>query len=173
MATKSAFNYLITGVRSNFALRGITALVSAGWRERMKQIQGGVNRVVFVPSDLSGAGGTLTKEFGKSGPGGNPRPLLGWRRRATICVWAHDATDLNDEAKQIEATETLAEQMIQAANATVAAAIGWGETTWSPDPTERKFGLELLISIELGSVFFDVTYPSVTPTPVIEKEIST
>lgn len=176
---KSGLVALVTDVRAYFVEHEVTAKVSLGWKERTKQINQGpgrANRVVFTPSDDSGRGGKIVAA---KQPGNHPvknelgaieghvRPLRNWERIVVVSVWAVDATDaqsLQDEEKQIEATETLFEWVLRAVHQSVHVNGQWGDVIWTTDPVEHLFGRELRVSLLFSHPLYDrptgMAYPA-------------
>lgn len=179
----SGLTALVNGVRSYFTGAGLTANVSVGWKEAAKQVNQGTgraNRVVFVPSDLGGRGGTLTavqqpgqRNFGTPTVDTAVRALQDWERTLLVRVWAVDSTSPNDEEKQIEAVETLFEWTIRAVQSFAKNNGRWGAVEWLAAPIERQFGRELQAELVYRHPLFDapqvVIFPQAGPiTKVIE-----
>lgn len=172
---------LVASVRDYFSTFGVTANVELGWNRRTRQTNqgaGGANRVIFVPSDEAGGGGSLARPhlmgprefFDPSSPTptrpvATARPLLDWQRVIFFYVWARDPARAEDEGAQIEATETLFEEAVRAIHSAPGgfASLSWGGTKWTP-PAERSFGLELRGSLTFQHPLFDrpseIVYPS-------------
>lgn len=165
------------------AANGITATVEVGWKRRPRQDNqgtGGANRVVFIPSGEKGDGGKLTPprfpgqrtvRDAVDAPVGNVRSLIDWKRNVVISIWAADRTTANDpnnEAAQIEAVETLFEWVARAVHSAPGAfaSIEWGEPTFT-EPTERSFGLELLVPLTFSHPIFDQPRDLVFPTVAV------
>jgi hypothetical protein len=152
-----------------FAANGVSATVDvAGWKRRWRQGHG--NRVVFVPSEESGAGGTLVGPHMVGGRNirdpnavdptkrvAEVRSLMGWERSVTVSVWAVDHDNKESEAAQIEATEALFEWTVRAVHAAPGAfaSVRWGATRWE-EARERSYGLELLASMTFVHPVYDV-----------------
>lgn len=182
MANRSGLIALVHGVRAYFAANSITANVAAcGWRQRSEQMNQGpgrANRVLFIPGDMNGRGGSLAN--GPRLSSTNPRPLVQWNKLVTLSVWAADPNPANraDEEKQIEAVETLLEQTIQAMRYALDpdteqrvgfATIEFHDLTWTVDNTEMYFGREVLVTFTHKGPLFDVTYDTGTPDPAVNR----
>lgn len=160
---------LRTDIAALFEAWNVSANVVLGRRERAKQVnqgEGGANRVVLQPGDESGAFGKLV---GPRGPGGNPRPLFDWLQLVNVYVWGVDKTDPTNEEKQFLATYDLLRWTMRAIQRSAAASGVSSSVRIMPAPVERAFGVELLIALELRDSITDVTYPVVTPTPVVNR----
>jgi hypothetical protein len=184
MAINSGLVALVTNVQSYFTSRSITANVSLGWKQETKQINQGpgrANRVVFIPSPPSGAGGRLVgaqqpgpRRFGP-GVGGDTsaRSLFTWERQVLVSVWAADTSDPHNETKQLEAIEDLFELTVRAVHAATQANAQWGEVTWVLSPNEHTFGRELRAALSFAHPLFDdevvVKYPGKAITRVLES----
>lgn len=179
---KSGLVQCVDYVRDFFATNGVSATCELGWRRRDRQLnQGaplGANRVVFTPSDSGGAGGTLVparfpgprtlRDAGQAM--GTVRSLRDWERAVTVSVWAVDPTKPNDEASQIEASETLFEWVVRAVHSAPGAfaEMEWGAVQWT-EPPERSFGLELIASLTFKHPIFDVPRELVFPSGAAVK----
>ncbi len=173
MANTNALVGLVNGVRTYFAANGIIASVPpVGWRQRSEQINqstGGASRVVFVPGDEQGHAGSLHR--GRSNTD-NPRALLEWDMIATAYIWGVDTTGINDEQKQVEATNTLFENVVRGVHYSVdpntgtvmgTAQVLWGDVRWNIDNTEQYFGRELIVGLTLKTSLLDPVTSTTTP----------
>lgn len=161
---------LVKDVRSYFESYELTSEVRLGWRQRPQQVnqgQGQANRVIFIPSELNGRGGEMTAARHINY---NPRAIFDWNRHFTISVWAVDSSDLQNEEKQIEAAETLVEWTMRAVQRSQAANIEWGETQWTINPVELKFGVEVLLSAVMRHPIFDVDSDVGTPNGRVKRD---
>jgi hypothetical protein len=175
---KSGLASLVAGVQAYFTANAVTAAVSLGWKQPAQQINQGTgraNRVVFIPSDPGGKGGKLTAT---QQPGhrmiGDPveataRALLTWERYVVVSVWAVDGTDPHDEAKQIEAVETLFEWTLRAVHSVAHNDARWGDVAWTTSPVEHVFGRELRAGLTYRHPMFDAPVGVVIPTPQISR----
>lgn len=164
---------MVTDVQAYFTANSVTANVSLGWRERTKQVNQGpgrANRVVFTPSDESGAGGEIVAPqhvgpqfFGTAPNTISARALFDWERLVTVSVWAVDTTSPADEGKQIEAVEDLFEWVVRAVQYSRKDTALWGSVKWTVAPTELMFGRELVASLTLRHPLFDAPRDIVYP----------
>ena len=169
--TRSGLVQAVSYVQTFLTSKGLTAKCELGWKRRDRQLnQGsplGANRVLFIPSDSGGKGGTIVPARfpgprNVRDPGaadavvGSIRSLHDWQRRVTVSVWGVDAENRTDEAKQIEATETLLEWVVRAVHSAPGAfaEAAFGEVTWS-EPPDRSFGLELIVGLTFKQPLFD------------------
>lgn len=173
---RSGLERLILGVKGYFAAHSVTAAVSFGSRARFRQDNQGIgraNRVVFynrpgrlVPPQNVGPI-DVPSEADPTVRVATVRALNDWERSFLVSVWARDNAAPTDDLLQALATEALLEWTIRAVHAT-----GFHDLTWSTvDPTEdteRGFGDELLVSLQLTHPMFDVPddvgYPDFTLT---------
>lgn len=156
---------MVASVQAFFAARSIGANVSLGWKEASKQVNQGTgraNRVVFIPSDPGGRGGTIgpaqqpgQRRFGTAPNDVSTRALFTWERLLTVSVWAVDTTAPNDESKQIEAVEDLFEWTVRAVQAFAQNNARWGDVSWLASPIERQFGRELQAALVFRHPLFD------------------
>lgn len=168
---------LVASVRTYFTSNAVTATARLGWKQPTQQINqgpGGANRVIFIPSDPSGRGGSLDGGARQPGPrvfGGDTtaRSLVSWKRLVTVSVWAVDTSDPHDEEKQIEAVEDLFEWTIRAVHAYAHADARWGEVVWTVSPIEHVFGRELRAALTLNLPMFDKPTGLAFPAPAITK----
>lgn len=168
---KSGLVAMVESVREYFVDRNVTAHVSLGWKQPTQQINqgfGGANRVVFIPSDPSGKGGSLG---GAAQPGDrrigtdtSVRSLYNWERFVVVSVWAVDSSDPADEAKQIEAVESLFEWTVRGVHAFAANNARWGDVAWTTSPVEHVFGRELRAGLVFRHPIFDTPAVVVRPT---------
>lgn len=162
------FVHLVTKVREYFTAHAVTATVTAGFKERQRQDTQGpgrANRVVFLPGDPSGKGGSLA--FGVRSPGlrevfgadgkraATWRNLGDWDRVLGVSVWAYDPDAATDELVQIAACTDLAIWTRRAVDSVGMADLVWSEATWTV-PKTRSFGQELLIGLTLRQPMPDV-----------------
>lgn len=164
---------------------GVTAKVEVGWKRRPRQDnQGalGANRVVFIPSDEKGDGGSLKParfvgdraiRDADSNHVADVRSLLNWERSVQVSIWASDRTtpnDPNNEAAQVEAVETLFEWVVRAVHCAPGAfaSVTWGDPKWT-EPVERSFGLELLVPLTFSHPIFDQPRELVFPSGAVSR----
>ncbi len=176
--TRSGLIAATTYVASFFAANGVTAAVSVGWRERDKvlnQGSGGANRVVFIPSSLTGDAGAIApvrfpgdrnvRATAADAPIATIRSLGSWERTVSVSVWAADRSDPTNESAQIEATETLLEWVMRAVHSAPGAFADaqFGKVLMTP-LTQRSYGLELSVELSFKQPIFDVPRDLVYPT---------
>lgn len=179
---QSALVQLYADVKSYVATKNAGTEVLFGLRERTMQInQGtnGANRIVFVPGRLpNGEAGEL---LGVDGPGETidpvskgavPRALYLHGKIATLSVWAantdNDPSASVDEAAQEQAIEQMFEWVLRAVRRSQAGAanVEWAAPRYNNTPIERRFGIELLAELVIGTQYFDDTPGIVFPTGV-------
>lgn len=181
---RSGLRALFNGVQAYFDAFNVTAQVAVGWKAykgQLNQGAGRANRVVLVPSDLSGNAGKIGQpvERGErriysaddeeqTHPLATTRAIADWERVITLAVWAYDGTAPNDELRQVEAAEELLELAKRAVDATGGAAIAWGAVRCLP--TERQFGAELLVSLTFAQPLYDVPLEHAYPGLRITKK---
>lgn len=169
---RSGLMSLVESVREYLSERDPEVEVRAGWHQRDRvdnQAIAGANRVVFTPSDDNGAGGRIS---GIRGPGlrsfedgdalVSSRGLYNWDRLVVVSVWA-STLDRENEEEQIEATELLFEDVMQAVQASAYATAQWGAINWTPPP-ERAFGRELRVALTFKHPMLGEEYEVVIPT---------
>lgn len=183
IVTSSGLLPAVNAVQAYFDSNSVVAKVSIGWRQKMRkdnQAATSANRVIFIPSDSGGVGGTLTSP---RYPGarnivdpnaddptkvvGTVRELVGWQRKILISVWAYDNSAPEDEQVQIQAAESLLEWTTRAIHQAPGAfgELVWGDTTWT-EPSERHFGQEILVGLVFNHPIFDAPRYFVYPTAV-------
>lgn len=165
-------------VRDFLAANGLGTEVKVGWKERAKQDNQGAgraNRVIFIPSDLSGRGGSIVgphqggerdvRQAVDAPRHATVREISGWRRVVTLSIWAYDGDDRENEEAQIEAVETLHEWVTRAVHSAPGAFATplWGDVSWPPRG-ERQFGVEMLVGLTFRQPLFDQPRPVVYPT---------
>lgn len=159
---------LVAGASSYLVAHGVSAVVTAGFKERRRQDNQGpgrANRIVFLPGDPSGKGGSLAVGVRYPGPRevrnasdelvGTWRSLGDWDRIMTVSIWAYDGTAPSNELAQIVACSQLAIWARRAIDSVGLADLRWGEASWVP-PKERTLGQELLIGLSLQMPMPDV-----------------
>lgn len=152
---------LVAGVRAYLTAQGVTATVTAGFKERRRQDTQGpgrANRLVFLPGDPSGKGGSLAVGVRYAGDreerdgSGNLvatwRALGDWDRIVTLSVWAYDGAAPRDELAQIAACSALAIWARRAVDSVGMADLRWTDATWTV-PKESTFGQELLLGLQI------------------------
>lgn len=184
---------LYTSVQAYFKATGRVAQVYLGLRYRDLW---DTSRVVIIDGEFDGSNAPKVRSAGRfAAPtqkrSVNPREIVSWPRPVTLSIRGVDATDPDDESKQIEATEALIEATVQALQQATAidpatglavgigqASVDWGDSraAWV-DPgsaTQQGWGKEFLVTFTYRCVFFDVADNIVFPTPAIQKnELST
>lgn len=171
LTIKSGLVQLVTDVRAFFAANDLDDVgVHLGWRKRdASGITHGddvANRVVFVPSALAGKGGKIAAPHQpgeRNADEFSTRTLRTWERAITVCVWAVDSTDPDDEEKQISAVETLFEWTVRAVHASAYANAVWGDAEWTAPDAEHIYGRELVVGLTLKHPIFDVPKVRVFP----------
>ncbi len=165
-----AIPLLYQDVQDQFTEDGLTAKFSFGPRALATQINQGpgrANRVLFIPGDAkSGKAGS----YGPARyPGGLPRHLATFKETLYVYCWGVDATDsatLNNELKQYEAARDLHDSVVRAIylspNVKPRQMI-MTDPTWVTAKLERKFGAEIMFTIEIEGAIVDE--PSVALDP--------
>ena len=165
-------------VRTYLETHGVSAKVSLGWKERARQSNQGAgtaNRVVIIPSDAQGKGGTIN-QIKSPGPRplkdetgtvvGHVRGLREWERQLSVAVWAADPARPNDDEATIEATEALFEWVVRAFHSANYTHIEWGSVTWTTAPNETSYGREMVVDVTLSHPIFDLPTETARPTQV-------
>lgn len=171
---------MVARVRAFFVEHDVTAVVTAGFRERHKQLTQGpgrANRVVFIPGDpTSGRAGRIgpvrnpgpRDVFSATDPTkrvGTVRSISDWDRLITLSVWAHDGDAPTDELAQIDAVTRLLEWTKRAVDNARQADLVWGEATFTPPGVRAPaFGQEVLVTLTLQHPIFDIPRDVVVPT---------
>jgi len=179
---KSGLIGFVNRVRAYFTARGYTADISVGWKKRtlfVNEGPGGANRVVFVPCEPSGgSAGEITgaKQVGPrdvTDSDGNlvasVRALRTWERMLFVSIWGVDASDVDDEEKQIEATDTLFEQVVQGVEHAAGPNAVWVDPRFNMRVIERTFGHEMTLGLIYKHPLFDAPLTPSFPTAEIRK----
>lgn len=171
-----------------FTALGVNATVYLGLKDRDRW---DTSRVVIIDGEFDGSNTPKVRSAGKFGApwqkkSVNPRELVSWERPVTLSIRGVDPTNIDSEAAQIQATESLIEVTLQAlqnalttdpvTGATVAigqANIDWADSkaVWV-DPgtaTQQTWGKEFLVSFTYKCVFFDLAEGVAYPTPALQK----
>jgi hypothetical protein len=176
---------LVKGVRAFFVDHDVTAVVTAGFRERHRQTQGPgrANRVVFIPGDpTSGRAGKLgpvknagpRDVFSNEDPTvrvGTVRSIADWDRTLTLSVWGYDGDAPGDELAQLAAVTDLFEWTMRALSYVRQADILVGDVTFTlPGERAPAFGQELLVGLTLSHPLYDVPRDVVIPSFTLDKD---
>lgn len=177
------------GVAQYLQGNGVTATVVLGWRENVQLINEGdgtANRIVIQPGDPQGGAGELAapRQVGTgprtiwpplpvSGPDAQSpddvvgRELADWAERATVFVWAADASAPEDERRQYIAVRGLLTWFQRAAVYVARNAVELGDLEWvDSKDIEKQYGRELAIAMVYHSPLFDLADELVHPTNV-------
>jgi hypothetical protein len=185
--TRSGLKALSAGVASYFSQNNVQAVVGKiGWRSRFRvdnQGPGGGSRVIFIPGEYDGStdfkpmkGGELTKPRHSHV---EARELVWWRKTVTLSVWGADRINPDDDEAQIEATEALFEWAVRGVHNAIdpmsgrpvgLADVVWKDVTWVKPPSERAFGLEMLVTFEHQAAMFDVAGDLAYPLGVVTQQ---
>lgn len=171
MANRSGLVYLVDQVRELVHNVDASVVVELGFRKRPQQLNqspGRANRIVFIPSSPNGGAGALVAPRSPGNRADDSRILRTWHRELTVSIWAVDPTDRSDEAKQLEAIETLLELTMQAVQRVAHATAEWGDPVWTV-PAEISFGLELLVPLTFKTPIFDADAERVFPSFALTK----
>ena len=163
------FKRLVDGVAAYLSEKGVTAVVDRGWKARAKQINQGpgrANRVVFMGSKPDGSAGLILnpRQVGSRHAGGDysVRPLSDWSRAVYVSIWAYDGDHPNDEGAQDDAVYQLFAWVQRGVQSVAFGNAVWGATKFTI-PTERAFGLELLVDLTFQHMIpdlpVDIAYP--------------
>lgn len=170
MSTVFALTTLYSKVKQVFVDEVLDAKFSFGKREPTKQVNQGpgrANRVVFVP----GIDGSVGKYDAAREPGRNPRPIMSLMETAQIYIWAYDPSGPNDEEKQYEAVRLLHDWVVLALYRAGRGWISLSNPKWVDDKVERRFGAEMVVTVEVRSPIPDTPWQVVEP-PVEEETTS-
>lgn len=190
---RSGFTALYEAVREQLEPLGVGVDVGIAARFRTNNTgTHAANRVVFILGDYDGAAeakplkvGTLKKPRHNTVEG-DPRELAWYPKAITISVWGCDPDRPDDEASQVNATESLLEAVLAAChNATVVvdteteppttmpvglADLVWGDVVSVLPPWEDAWGRELLVHVEQSGPLWDASFAwSTTTTPVVNR----
>lgn len=165
-------------VASYLAANGVSAIVDMGWRKDVQQVNEGdgtANRIVIQPGTPDGDAGELAapREVGYGlrtiwPPPTNAAPqspddvvgreLDDWAERATVYVWAVDATAPEDDRRQYVAVRGLLQWFRRAAQYAARAAVEVGALRWvNIANVERQYGRELQLDLTLHAPIFDLS----------------
>lgn len=182
------------GVAAYLAANGVSAIVDLGWRKNVQQAnegEGTANRIVIQPGTPDGDAGELaaprqvgygprttwpppTTQDPQSPDDQVGRELDDWAERATVFVWAVDATAPEDDRRQYVAVRTLLQWFRRAAQAAARASLDVGALHWvNIGNVERQYGRELQLDLTLHAPIFDladeIAHPQhLTPTASFE-----
>lgn len=142
-----AFEKLYDDVVARFAAEGVytgsTAVVQPfGWRSPFEQYDG-VNRIAWVPGDVSGNAGTVKPA---KYPGRLPRrPLATLHERFYVVVSSFDPADYENERKQYVATRLLRDAWHRACYLAAHGTWTIESETWIQTHNERRLGAALRV----------------------------
>lgn len=156
MASQHAFDIIYSGCKLQLIADGNTTPVLFGKRELAKRINkevGVFRRVVFVPGDDKGA-------IGEYGPAtkvrlpafqGNvaTRTLYTLTEVFRVYCFAFDASAPEDELAQYAAARYLHDQVVRALHLSSHGNFTLDKPMIVPQPTERKFGCEIMITLNV------------------------
>lgn len=182
-------------VAAYLAANGVTAVVELGWRKDTQQVNEGdgtANRIIIQPGTPDGDAGELAAPR-QVGPGlrtawppptdenpQSPDDLVGralddWAERATVYVWAVDATAPEDDRRQYVAARCLLQWFRRAARYAARQACEVGAIRWvNIANVERQYGRELQLDLTLHAPILDladeIAHPQhLTPTTSFEE----
>ncbi len=176
-----AVSLLYQDVQDQFTADELTAKFAFGRREPAKQTNQGpgrANRVVFVPGVEGKAGSYGPARYPGTRSDGSPRHLATFHEIVSVYVWGFDGDAPNDELKQYEAARDLHDSVVRAIYLSPNVKprqMVLSDPKWLEDKVERKFGAELMFTIEVEAAIVDE--PSVgsdsegTPAPLPETAI--
>lgn len=159
--TVFAVSLLYQDVVDRFADDELTANIVFGWREPAKQINQGpgrANRVCFVPGVDGKAGDYGPARFPGTRNDGSPRHLATFHELVSVYVWAFDGDAPNDELKQYEACRDLHDSVVRAIYLSPNVKprqMALSDPKWLVDRKERRFGVELVFTIEIEGAIVD------------------
>lgn len=178
---------LYSSVSAYFTNLAINAKVYLGLKYRDLY---DTSRVVIIDGEFDGSNTPRVRSAGRflapwQKQSTNPRELVGWERPVTLSIRAVDATDPDNESKQVAATEALIESTIQAVHNAMAVdtegnniAIGQNNIDWRESKaawvdagtaTQQTWGKEFLVTFLYKCVLFDLPVAVAFPTPSLEK----
>lgn len=158
MSRTSALGAVYASIVEEFAADTSGTAVVFGKREPPKivnQGQGRANRVVVEPYQGQNAGTLAPARF----PGGNPKCVGTFLASPTLYLWAVDLTKPNDELAQYEAVTALLERVVTAIQTVAGGAYTLGQVQNATTKTERVFGAEWSVSLELRENLFGLPDP--------------
>jgi hypothetical protein len=184
----------VDAVASYLSSNGVSAVVELGWRKDLQQInegEGTANRIIVQPGTPDGDAGELAapREVGyglrtqwpppSSANPQSPDDVVGrelddWAERATVFVWAVDATAPEDDRRQYIAIRCLLQWFRRAARYAAREACEVGALHWvNIANVERQYGRELQLDLTLHAPIFDlsdeIAHPQhLTPTDSFE-----
>jgi hypothetical protein len=186
----------VDAVASYLQSNGVSAVVELGWRKDVQQVNEGdgtANRIVIQPGTPDGDAGGLeaprqvgyglrtewpppTDAEPQSPDDVVGRELDDWAERATVYVWAVDATAPEDDRRQYVAVRCLLQWFRRAAQYAARAALDVGALHWvNIANVERQYGRELQLDLTLHAPLFDlsdeIAHPQhLTPTTSFDEE---
>lgn len=181
----------VDGVSSYLAAAGVSAVVEFGWRKNVQQVNEGdgtANRIVIQPGTPDGDAGELAppREVGyglrtvwpppTDAAPQSPDDVVGrelddWAERATVYVWAVDATAPEDDRRQYVAVRALLQWFRRAAQYAARAAVEVGALRWvNIANVERQYGRELQLELTLHAPIFDLSDEIAHPQHFIPTE---
>ena len=152
MSRTSALGAVYASIVEEFAADASGTSVVFGKREPPKVLNQGAgraNRVVIDPCQGQSAGALAPARF----PGGNPKCVGTFLASPTLFLWAADMTKPNDELAQYEAVTALLERVVAAVQRVAGGAYELGQVQNATSKTERVFGVEWAVSLELRESF--------------------
>lgn len=158
-----ALSDLVKSCQEYFVDQSINIPIAMGERPVFKQSPGS-NKIVFVPIG------------GKYGPprgiNYNPRHLRTWISTADVHVWGYDGYGASkgfsgqDELLHYERTEILHNQICRAIHHyAYGMRYDLSNPRWTNTPTDKKFGKELVFTVELEVPIIDVPATIAYPDP--------
>jgi len=154
----------VTEVIAAMSLTGATVSESSGKVLITSESKGPTSSVKVEGGTANVALGFSTVQATGNGYEGQVRALFNWERICVVSVWAVDTSNVDDEEKQIEATETLFEWVLRAVQRQAQMTAQWGDIIWTPNKAyERAFGRELRASLVFKHPMFDVPTETVYP----------
>lgn len=159
-----ALSDLVKGVRDYFADEGIDVPVSMSEKDQYKNLLQGKpsNKVIFVP-----VGGS----YGPARLNTNPRQLRMWNATAEVHVfgyadgYAQKGFSGQDELAHYEQTEILHNQVQRAIYNVAHGTYQLTNSSWTNTPTDKKYGKELVFTIELKVPIIDTPW-EIAPQPI-------
>lgn len=141
---------------------GAVPLQTFGWREPFVVVDGTASRIVWVPGD----DGKLGDIEPARSPGRDPRPLATIGELFTVHLFAVDASDPENEAKQYTAARLLLDAWLRAVSlAPFHGTVALRSASWVKPGATRSFGATIRVVASIESMVPDapLTY---APTPM-------
>lgn len=136
MAIVLALTKLYDDVVARFSAEGTAVPNLFGWRASAQQLTTGT-RIVWIPGDPNGSVGN---HLPARNPGRDPRPIATLDELFTVEISASDASDLESERKQYEATRLVYDTWFRAVYLAAYGTFKVLSDEWVTEKKERRYG---------------------------------